>query len=240
MSGNELAKFENASRAIGEAVTFYDVLIIKDQAEALRTWGKIAKDRNIEIHGIELRLRAERRLGEMMAEAPKAVGTKGQFTGKTSTGKVTMTVPETKTPNLKSQGIDENLAKRARTLAKMPKAEFNGKIRNLKAQVKDVAHRVVAKDFYNEPKAAPLVNMNDLTRRMLGWLEKTFTDEEDSKIAAYVSELTKHPEEIGDEETKRDLIRKLKQVTKQFEKLIAKLETKHATSNQNRLSHKGM
>jgi hypothetical protein len=60
---NSLAKFDAAVRAVGEAQTFYDAMKIRDEAEAIRAFGKIAKDRTIESKGVELRLRAERRLG---------------------------------------------------------------------------------------------------------------------------------------------------------------------------------
>jgi hypothetical protein len=60
-------------------------------------WFKCAN----QCRSIEIRLRAERRLGEMMAEQPKATGGY-QYTSKRTR------VPET--PVLASQGIDKNLA----------------------------------------------------------------------------------------------------------------------------------
>jgi hypothetical protein len=64
--------------------------------------------RTLEEDAIEIRLRAERRLGEMMAEQPKAQG--GEQYHSEPTG-----ISGNPVPTLASQGIDKNLANRAMT-----------------------------------------------------------------------------------------------------------------------------
>ena len=73
----------------------------------------------LEIDAAEARLRSERRLGELMAEMPKAKGKKGRFTGG-----VKSTPPVDDEPTLSDCCIDKNLAKAARTAAAVPKEEF--------------------------------------------------------------------------------------------------------------------
>jgi hypothetical protein len=152
---NQLVKFESACKAVSEAKTFYDVMEIRDRGEAMRALGKIAKDRTIEQDGLELRLRSESRLGEMMEEAPKAEGTKAQLKGKEVSGRLRVNPPEAKIPSLKSQGIDKNLANRARTLARMPKEEFERHIKERREAVgknvdKHIIKNVTSKETKDE------------------------------------------------------------------------------------------
>jgi hypothetical protein len=69
------------------------------------------------------RLRAERRLGEMMAEQPKAQGTKGQGNPEWLLGGVSST-PPSEAPTLASQGIDKNLAKRQKQIDRASPSVF--------------------------------------------------------------------------------------------------------------------
>ena len=62
--------------------------------------------------------RAERRLGEMMAEQKETIGLAKPPTEKDEMARFTVGVSDTPTagaPTLASQGIDKNLAKQART-----------------------------------------------------------------------------------------------------------------------------
>lgn len=64
-----LIRLESAKLALSEAKTLVDVKDIRDRAEALRVYSKQAKD-SLEIQNAcaEIKLRAERRAGEMLAE----------------------------------------------------------------------------------------------------------------------------------------------------------------------------
>jgi len=53
------------------------------------------------------RIRAERRLGELLAESPKAKGTKGQLRGRDSSGGSKTEPPENDTPTLAESGIEK-------------------------------------------------------------------------------------------------------------------------------------
>jgi hypothetical protein len=65
-------------------------------------------------HATEIRLRDERRLGEMMAEQPKATG--GEHGGRAKVDGFREN-PSNPTPTLAQAGIDKNLANRARKAA---------------------------------------------------------------------------------------------------------------------------
>lgn len=68
----ELVKYEEACRAVSDAMTLDEAKSIADKAEALRAYARQAKNRTLEIHATEIRLRAERRTGQLMTELRQA------------------------------------------------------------------------------------------------------------------------------------------------------------------------
>jgi phage N-6-adenine-methyltransferase len=112
-----LAKYEAAIRAIAEAKRVDEVKNIRGQAEAMRAAARVAGNRDGEIDMAEVRIRAERRLGELMADQRETVG----FNKGTA---ITTRVDER--PTLTEAGIDKHLADRARKYAAVPEKEFEG------------------------------------------------------------------------------------------------------------------
>jgi phage N-6-adenine-methyltransferase len=140
-SGSRLMRYDAARRALAEAHRIDEVKAIRDKAVAMQAYAKQAKDAELSRHATEIRLRAERRLGELIAEQPKAKGTRGQLAGKKAgsgtgrgkakavSGTVKNTGPEKSVPTLRERGIDENLARRARKAATMPEEKYEAKIK---------------------------------------------------------------------------------------------------------------
>jgi hypothetical protein len=60
-----LPAYDKACRALGAAKSFADVKDVLNEAEAIRAYARMAKNKTLEIDATELRIRAERKFGEM-------------------------------------------------------------------------------------------------------------------------------------------------------------------------------
>jgi hypothetical protein len=69
--GVELVKYDAACRAIAEATSLDEVREIASRAEALKAYARQARNRELEIDARSIRLRAERRMGELIIEIRK-------------------------------------------------------------------------------------------------------------------------------------------------------------------------
>jgi hypothetical protein len=144
-----LARYDTACAALAAAKAVDDVLEIGAQADAVRAYARQAKNRQMEIDAAEIRIRAERRLGELMA-AQKA--TVGRATGNQHTRPHGVPLTPGARPSLAEAGIDKNLAKRARTYASVPTEQFE---RLLTDKRQSENRRVVLDpDFQAEAEAA--------------------------------------------------------------------------------------
>jgi hypothetical protein len=129
----QLINYDAARRALAEAVRVDDVKTIHDQAMALKACAKIAKDKQMELDAAELRLRAERRLGEIMAEKATKVGKAKPPSGKgqRKTDRRVATQPDGPA-TLAEAGIDKNLAHRARSSAKLCEKIFDQRVAEMR------------------------------------------------------------------------------------------------------------
>jgi hypothetical protein len=115
----QLIKYEAAKRAVAAAKNVDEVKAIEQEAKKIAAYARQAKDKQLVEDAAEIRLRAERRLGEMMAVQPKARPA-GPGRGKTRV----KAKPEFSKPSLHQAGIDKNLAHRARRAAEVPEETF--------------------------------------------------------------------------------------------------------------------
>lgn len=129
---NALIRYDEACKALAKAKSVDEAKSIKDKAEALRAFARIAKNRQLEIDAAEIRIRAERRLGELIAEQKKTVGLNPgtRLKGKTA-GNIGGRVERPPIiPTLKDAGIDKDLSSHAQKLAAIRDEEFEVGLRN--------------------------------------------------------------------------------------------------------------
>lgn len=121
-----LIRYDAACRALTECKAVDEVKTWADKATAMQAYGRIAKDKTLEVDAAEIRIRAERRLGELIA-AQKA--TVGLNTGAAGIGKsAVLGEDRTSSPTLSDIGVSKNLSSRSQLLAAVPEAEFESEV----------------------------------------------------------------------------------------------------------------
>lgn len=129
-------------RALAEAKSLDEVKTIVDKAIAIKEYARQAKNRQLEVDAAEIRIRAERRLGEMLIETEKnrgVIGAPGPGRGKKNA------VPKENrvlSPTLSSMGIDKKLSSRAQKLAAVPEQKFEGMMGEWKEKLHKENERV--------------------------------------------------------------------------------------------------
>lgn len=136
---NALVKYEAACSALAAAKSVDEVKDVRDKAEALRLYARQAKNKQLEIDASEIRFRAERRIGELMAAQREHFGT---AQGRRSDLGLNSTQVEK--PTLADAGIDKNLADRARKYAAVPEQEFEEILADRRERIETENKRVTA------------------------------------------------------------------------------------------------
>jgi N6-adenosine-specific RNA methylase IME4 len=129
-----LVKYEAARNALAAARSVDEVKDIRNVALALEFYAKQAKDRELIDDATDIRLRAELRLGEMIAAQKETVGL---ATGAAGIGRSASAVPEeyrTQPPTLAEAGIDKKLSARAQKLASLLPEEFAQRLASAKKE----------------------------------------------------------------------------------------------------------
>jgi len=123
---NALVKYEAACQALAECKSVDEVKSWVDKSAAMQAYGRMAKDKTLEVDAAEIRIRAERRLGEMLT-ATKAVGGLNQ-SATLKRGPVVVADDHGKPPTLADAGISKDLSSRAQKLAAVPEATFEAEL----------------------------------------------------------------------------------------------------------------
>lgn len=140
---NDIITNPAARQMLAEARTVLEVRDVRDKAEAMRTYARLAKDRDLEISAAEIRVRAERRIGEMLLELKAAGGLpEGRPRKNGSAGE-----PFLGAISLDDLGVDKKLSMRAQQYANLTEAEFESRLAEWRDQETRRATRAVASLF---------------------------------------------------------------------------------------------
>jgi hypothetical protein len=135
---SELVKYNAACQALAVAKAADEVKDIRDKAEAMRAYAHQAKNRQMEIDAAEIRIRAERRLGELIKQQKETVGLN---TGAMGIGKSVVPTGN-RTPTLADVGIDKKLSSHAQKVAAIPEDEFEEIVDDWRGALQEANERV--------------------------------------------------------------------------------------------------
>lgn len=142
-----LVKFEAACKALAECRSVDEVKSWSDKAAAMQAYGRMAKDKTLEVDASEIRIRAERRLGEMLmqqkADGGLSKGAAGSGVNQHSAKEVRSSLKTA--PKLSDAGISKDLSSRAQKLAAVPEAEFEAEVGAWRERVSNEGARVSAR-----------------------------------------------------------------------------------------------
>lgn len=138
---NELLLYDTACRALADARTLDEVKELHSKAEALRTYARMAGDKELQVNAVELRLRAERRLGEMLLSGKN---TRQLGKGRPKIGGERILLREI--------GIDKKLSSRSQRAALQPQAAFERLLAGWRTRALSSSARAV---ILSAPRATP-------------------------------------------------------------------------------------
>jgi hypothetical protein len=117
-----LPVYDRMRQAIVQAYRVDEVADIRDRALACETYAKLAKDPQNERLACDIRLRAERRAGQLLREMEKAKG--ARLNGRDPGGAFRQSPDTTAEKTLADLGISKDQSSKWQQLAAVPKDEF--------------------------------------------------------------------------------------------------------------------
>lgn len=136
-----LIKYEAARTALAECKAVDEVKQWADKAAAMQAYGRMAKDKTLEIDAAEIRIRAERRLGEMLVSQKENGGLNKGAAQSNAVVNKDRVMP----PKLSDIGISKDLSSRAQKLAAVPEQEFEKEVGDWRERVEKEGKRVSAR-----------------------------------------------------------------------------------------------
>ena len=131
----QLVKLDKAKRAIAEASTLQEIKDIRDKAEAIRQYVKVAGYHlGYQNQAAETKLRAERKAGELLKQMEK---NKGGKPSEKNRGHDVHGIP-----SLKDLGIHHKQSQRWQQIADLPEESFENKIEEVKQKYEELTQSI--------------------------------------------------------------------------------------------------
>jgi N6-adenosine-specific RNA methylase IME4 len=152
-----IVRYEALCRALAQARLIDEVKDIANKAIALKLYARQAKNKDLEVDAAEIRLRAERRLGEMLIEHKQTIGldpgTRGQLAGPGVIGG-SAGEPPIERPNLANLGVSKKLSSHCQKLAAVPRERFLADLGAWRERVARENERVTLDVLVRQPDKA--------------------------------------------------------------------------------------
>jgi hypothetical protein len=127
-----LSLYDKALFALSEVHRVDEAKHLRDRWAAIRQYAREAKNTELLRYAVEIRLRAERRLGELLGSAPKAVA--GEHGGRSKIDG-SRSQPSNPAPTLESMGINKTQSSKWQGLAALPTPQFEIRVAHAVARV---------------------------------------------------------------------------------------------------------
>lgn len=127
---NQLVRYEQARYALAEAHRVDEVKDIRDKAEAMAAYARQAKDTELIQYATEIKVRAERRCGELLSTTEKRNGGHAMKARSDDTTEVPQTLAD--------MGITKDQSSRYQSLASMSDEHFETAVATAKATAGEV------------------------------------------------------------------------------------------------------
>lgn len=130
-----MMRYDAACRAVAECKAVDEVKDWRDKAAALQAYARQAKNKQLEVDAAEIRIRAERRLGQMLEQSAETGerARPGEYR------------KESPAPTLSDLGISKDLSSRAQQIASIPDDEFEQTLAEHRAEQQAVTGRTMEK-----------------------------------------------------------------------------------------------
>lgn len=155
-----LTKYEAARTALAEAHRVDEVKDIRDKAEAMAAYARQAKDSELIQYATEIKVRAERRCGELLARTEKHEG--GRPTANRSNDATGSAL------TLAQMGLTKDESSRYQQLAAMPADHFETAVATAKATAGEVTTAFMLREA---KRHAPPKKMSQADRQRLADLD---------------------------------------------------------------------
>jgi N6-adenosine-specific RNA methylase IME4 len=137
--------YDQACRAVAKTLSVDELLKIRVESVAIGAAAKVAKNRNMEADAVAIRMRAVRRLHQLIEAQKTTVGLArgGEHGGRGKKIDGVRKSPSIVRPTLAMQGIDKSLAKQARTLGVLSEGAFESVVADARDKVSRAVRNAV-------------------------------------------------------------------------------------------------
>lgn len=168
-----LIKYDAARYALQVAVSVDEVKDIRDKAQAMAAYAKQANDTQLIEWATELKVRAERKAGQLLAEMPKATGT-------LLSGNSPRSHDATTANTLEDMGINKSQSSRWQKLASVPDEQFEQAVSAAKEIAGEVTTSAMLKvaQARNEQPSTPKDTSNkyEILQETINNLQETLNE----------------------------------------------------------------